>query len=164
VAGLFSVRSLEDQLLDVQERSMVQQGRLVAAALSGAEVDPEHAHALIVRLGGRSESRIRVVGGDGKVVADSAATPLRIEKEPRAPESPLSRESPLYRMGVTLWKPFKSAMEWMRRPAESTASRSESDVTPQTIVSRALEGPRHPEALRVHGRRPRATEDDDPDR
>jgi two-component system sensor histidine kinase ChvG len=51
VAGLFSLRTLERQLLDLQERSMVQQGRLVAAALSA---DPEtlrveHARALLQR-------------------------------------------------------------------------------------------------------------------
>jgi len=142
VAGLFSVRSLELQLLDVQERSMVQQGRLAAAALAaetealGADVTRN----LIQRLGGRSEARIRIMDAHGKLLADSASMPVRREAEERYAESEkLSRESVLYRIGVTLWRPVKSVLESIRRSSDSV-SRSESDVTPRTIVKRALEG------------------------
>ena len=140
VAGLFSVRSLERQLLDVQERSMVQQGRLVAAALGDTEgLRADAARSLIQRLGGRSEARIRIVDAQGRLLADSASMPVRREVEERYPEKTrLSRESVLYRIGVTLWRPVKSVLESMR--SDSSLSRSDSDITPRTLVRRALEG------------------------
>ncbi len=99
VAGLFSLRSFELQLLDLQERSMVQQGRLVAAALSAdpERMNADHARQLLQRLGGRSEARIRIVNRRGIVIADSAArgaappAPAPVEEEEAyaapAPES-----------------------------------------------------------------------------
>ncbi|HEX6086040.1 MAG TPA: ATP-binding protein [Thermoanaerobaculia bacterium] len=135
LAGVFSLRTLERQLLDVQERSMVQQGRLVAAALSGTTLDAASARALIERLGGHSESRIRVVDLREKVLADSASTPVR----PAPPErdeyrsSPSSRQNLLYRMGAAVWR-------WIDDLRTKPSSRSSSDVTPHTVVSRALQG------------------------
>lgn len=142
VAGLFSVRSLELQLLDVQERSMVQQGRLVAAALAEETeaLEGDVTRSLIQRLGGRSEARIRIFDARGKVMADSASMPVRREAEERYAESEkLSRESVLYRIGVTLWRPVKSVVESIRRSSEPV-SRTDSDVTPATVVHRALAG------------------------
>jgi two-component system sensor histidine kinase ChvG len=121
---------------------MVQQGRLVAASLSGAEaVDVAAGRALVERLGGRSESRIRIADASGSIVADSAATPVRQESEDRSAASPVSRESVLYRIGAALWRPIRSADEWLgRSSSRSAAARYESDVTPRTIVFRALDG------------------------
>jgi two-component system sensor histidine kinase ChvG len=140
LAGVFSLRTLERQLLDVQERSMVQQGRLVAAALSSGTLDAASARALIERLGGHSESRIRVVDLREKVLADSAATPVRlpVAVERSGYESsgppPSSRKSLLYRFGAAVWR----WTEPLRRDPPST--RGGSDVTPHTVVRRALEG------------------------
>ena len=144
VAGLFSVRTLELQLLDLQERSMVQQGRLVAAALSEHDgvLDGERAKALVRRLAGRSEARIRVVDRSGKVLADSAsgAAPT-VAAEPYPPErTRLSRTSLLYRVGATLWRPFKKMRDFLRRSSDSAQSSEASEVTPATAVQRALEG------------------------
>jgi two-component system sensor histidine kinase ChvG len=140
VAGLFSVRSLELQLLDVQERSMVQQGRLVAAALAAETeaLNAEVTRSLIQRLRGRSEARIRIYDARGTVLADSASLTVRRDVEETYPES-TQRESVLYRIGVTLWRPVKSVVESFRRSSDSV-SRTDSDVTPGTVVHRALEG------------------------
>ena len=136
LAGVFSLRTLERQLLEVQERSMVQQGRLVAAALSGPSLDAAAARALIERLGGHSESRIRVVDLKEKVLADSAAIPVRRalpEPDEYSPGSTSSRENPLYRFGAAVWR-------WFSGLRTESSSRSGTDLTPRTVVSRALQG------------------------
>jgi two-component system sensor histidine kinase ChvG len=144
VAGLFSVRSLELQLLDLQERSMVQQGRLVASALSedAGGVSPERAKKLVERLAGRSEARIRIVDSSGKLLADSAAAPSpRVDVKPMQPYAGgVSRKSLLYRIGVTLWRPFAVALDLVRRSSETSSSTNSSDSTPRSVIRKALEG------------------------
>jgi two-component system, OmpR family, sensor histidine kinase ChvG len=137
LVGVFSLRVLERQLLEVQERAMVQQGRLVAAALSGRELTADEARGLVERLGGHSESRIRIVDRTQKVLADSAALPVRparapaVDDEYSSSSSPSSRQSPLYRVGATVWR-------WLEPLRRDTSSGS--DVTPRNVVHRALEG------------------------
>ena len=138
VAGLFSLRTVERQLLDLQERSMVQQGRVVAAALSSApSLDPHHAAGLVQRLGGRSESRIRVVDPAARVLADSAirdnAPPPAIEYAPAGGDAS-SRRRILYRTGAWLWHALK-----LGRGA-APPSTSASEPTPRDVVRKALAG------------------------
>ena len=97
-AGFLYLDVYERQLLTAQERAMVQQGRLVAAALSDpsgsggavlgvaddatpavtaaasapAELVRRRAIVLLGRLGGRTEARLRVVDRAGDLLADSA--------------------------------------------------------------------------------------------
>lgn len=104
LAGALSLESYERYLLDLQERSMVQQVRLAAAALGGSEsLDSAVATALLERLGGHVEARLRVVDLDGVVVADSAAFPSRAGGEATELdiEAPLRRQ-PLYRLGMVV--------------------------------------------------------------
>ena len=143
VAGVFSLRTLERQLLDLQERSMVQQGRLVAAALAGSELDAESARSLMLRLDGRLESRIRVVDRTETLLADSASTPVRPgfrveERDP--PQSSSSRTRVLYRIGAALWRPMESAIEAFRKSSEAPRATAISAVTPRTVVRKALAG------------------------
>ncbi|HUP43749.1 MAG TPA: hypothetical protein VM599_11140, partial [Thermoanaerobaculia bacterium] len=64
----------ERQLLAAQERSMAQQGRLLAAALAGAgaPLGTEGAEPILAGLEQRITARLRVWDGDGRVVADSS--------------------------------------------------------------------------------------------
>jgi two-component system, OmpR family, sensor histidine kinase ChvG len=108
-AGLLYLDTYERQLLSAQERSMVQQGRLLAAALSGAEaLDPAEAQRVLVELDRRLEARLRVVDDDGRVIADSAALGPRREEAPAEEEAPAPpaagapAASPLYRVGTAL--------------------------------------------------------------
>jgi two-component system sensor histidine kinase ChvG len=114
-AGFFYLEVYEKELLEAQERAMVQQGRLAAAALSGEDVvDRDASRALLSRLQGRTESRIRIVDGRGRLLADSARlVPPR--EAPRAPSrsrleeyasepEPRTRENPLYRLGAWLYR------------------------------------------------------------
>ena len=144
VAGLFSLRAVEQQLLDLQERSMVQQGRLVAAALS-AEPDLRAADAIgiVQRLKGRSESRIRVVDRTATVIADSAVrgvAPPEIEGGYSASaESKESRDRVLYRAGAWIWRIFNAA-RGLGDARQSAVTRSDDEPTPRDVVRRALEG------------------------
>ncbi len=136
VAGVLSLRTLERQLLDLQERSMVQQGRLVAAALSGRALTAEEARGLVARLAGQSESRIRIVDREAKILADSASMApkaVSVLSDEYSARPPSSRESLLYRFGAAVWRAIKPIV----RPANS---RSDDDVTPRTVVRRALDG------------------------
>lgn len=148
VAGLFSLRSLERQLLDLQERSMVQQGRLVAAALStGPELSADAARGLIQRLAGRSEARIRIVDRDEKVLADSAVTMQAAsggasdlsgesERAELTTASSKSRTSVLYRIGVALYRPLKALRDWRNSGSASAYV----DTTPRGVLMKALGG------------------------
>lgn len=119
---------------------MVQQGRLVAAALAGeAEgLDAVRARSLIERLGGRSESRVRIFDRTEKLLADSAAMAVRVEVDEQYPEAePVSRRRLLYRFGAALWRPVKTIFESVRKSPQSSAP---PDVTPRTAVRKALQG------------------------
>ena len=142
VAGLLSLESLERQMLALQERSMVQQARIAAAALGGTDLDPRSAGELIQRLERRSEARIRVVDREGRVVADSASSrPAAIETEtsPYAAARPEVRERPLYRIGVRLWQLLDGIREMFRAESADVAS-TRNDVTPRDAVAKALAG------------------------
>jgi len=115
-AGFFYLEVYEKELLEAQERAMVQQGRLVAAALAGqGELKAPAAKMLLLRLEGRTGSRLRVVDRRGNLLADSArlvpprpAPPRgvgRYDQSASSTESPPPpRESPLYRIGAWVYR------------------------------------------------------------
>lgn len=88
LASLLYLDSYERQLLDMQEASMIQQARIFASALSGVELRTEAA-VVLKRLGGRVDSRIRVVDAEGRLLADSAGPAPR---EAAAAQGPSSAE------------------------------------------------------------------------
>jgi two-component system sensor histidine kinase ChvG len=61
----------ENQLLASQENSMIQQGRILSAALTGADINAE-SRRILENLALRVDSRIRVVNARGELLADSA--------------------------------------------------------------------------------------------
>ncbi len=119
-AGFFYLDVYEKELLEAQERAMVQQGRLAAAALSKGSgsgqipgIDAEAAVRLLARLQGRTEMRLRVVDLQGRLLADSAQLiPPRpapvIDRRSRYFEnralSPEARQTWLYRLGAWLYR------------------------------------------------------------
>jgi len=72
LASLLYLDTYEEQLLDTQEDSMIQQGRIFASSLEGADLAAEAA-VILERLSGRVDSRIRVIDKDGRLLADSAS-------------------------------------------------------------------------------------------
>jgi two-component system sensor histidine kinase ChvG len=113
VAGLWYLDAYEQHLLEQQERGMVQQARLLAAAL--AEVpdaapapapvaDRPPAQRILDRLEQSSDVRLRVVAHDGRVLADSQRVPGLDGREDTAavsaPEVRRLRRELLYRVGA----------------------------------------------------------------
>jgi len=117
-AALLVLDTYERQLLDAQERSMVQQARLLAAALSGQQsLDPGRAEQVLVQLAQRQEARLRVVDTTSRVVADSSL--LGPRKVPQGLGLAVAgaggpggvdgsvRDEPLYRIGAFLNRVFR---------------------------------------------------------
>lgn len=104
LAGLAAFGLHERQLLEAQERSMVQQGRILAAALeTGGAVDQVAAERLLTALGRRSEARLRVVAADGRLLADSSRQGARRAREAAAEEALAAapgRRSLFYALGA----------------------------------------------------------------
>ncbi|MBQ4378050.1 MAG: HAMP domain-containing histidine kinase [Treponema sp.] len=74
VAIMMALKTYEKQLLELTERSNVQQGRIVAASLSENPLAKENAQNLLSKMNGQFDARIRIIGKDRKLLADSATT------------------------------------------------------------------------------------------
>jgi two-component system sensor histidine kinase ChvG len=108
IAGLFYLGTYAEHLLEAQERGMVQEGRLLAAALAAQDTFDDAAVGRLLRdLNGRVDARLRVIDAHGRVLGDtsaassvttSAGASTRAESE--SPESKAARERWLYRLGA----------------------------------------------------------------
>lgn len=93
VAGLLYLDTYEEHLLDAQERSMVQQGRLLAAALAERDtLDADTVVRVLKPLGQRGDARLRVIDAAGHIVADTSSLGLA-EPEPST-ASPYGASTP----------------------------------------------------------------------
>jgi two-component system, OmpR family, sensor histidine kinase ChvG len=72
VAGVLYLDVYEERLLEAQERGMVQQARVIAAALSGPGEIQSPAAAMLARIGDQGEGRVKVFDHQGQLIADSA--------------------------------------------------------------------------------------------
>jgi hypothetical protein len=109
VTGVFYLDVYETKLLQAQEREMVQQARVLAAVLGGAEgLDAEGLTGTFARLERRGEARLRVFDAGGALIADSdrvqadtsSAVPNLYPVEPVGPLS--TRKRILYRLGARM--------------------------------------------------------------
>jgi len=77
IAGMLSLDTYEKQLLRSLERSLVQQGRVLAAALEGSGPRlRENARQILLHMRQRHDARLRVVDAGGTLLADSASIPV----------------------------------------------------------------------------------------
>jgi two-component system sensor histidine kinase ChvG len=126
----------ERQLLDAQERAMVQQGRVLAAALSerGPAMAAD-AGAILVRLRQQSEARLRVVDREGCILADSSQLGPRREPEPEATgretREPRTRDAPLYQVGAWLYRAYQRLFA----PSAPVAEPESEDLTPSQLLT-----------------------------
>lgn len=108
VAGVSYLQIYEKKLLQTQEQSMVQQGRLLAAALSErGPIDQAVAEPILARLEQRSPSRIRVLDREGWLVCDTSRLGPRREldsDEEGTDNTPDLRSGWLYRVGRSLFR------------------------------------------------------------
>ncbi len=106
-AGVSYLTIYERKLLQAQEASMVQQGRLLAAALSErGELDFTLAEPILARLERQTPSRIRVLDRGGWLLCDTSRLgPQRAEEadEPAIEETG-PRSFVLYRVGSALFR------------------------------------------------------------
>lgn len=112
-AGFLYLDTYEERLLAAQERSMVQQGRILAAALSGrAALDSTEAARVLVELGQRTTSRLRVFDAGGTVIADSSLLGPRRESDEEASDAPTVRANWLYRVGAGVFVLANRLLGW----------------------------------------------------
>jgi two-component system sensor histidine kinase ChvG len=83
VAGFLFLDTYEKQLLKEQEDSMVQQGRILASALSekGA-LFYKYSKEILIRLKRKTDARLRIINRDGLLIADSSSILVPEEKSP----------------------------------------------------------------------------------
>ena len=156
IAGILYLDVYEQELLQTQERGMVQQARLAAAALGGRdEVDGANAAGMLQRLGRRSDSRIRVYAADGRLLADSAraatdGSDSAAERYARAADRDV-RARALYRLGAWLERLRMAAGQALRQAFVGDLQEEAARETVRTIpaeVQEALVG-RYGAATRV---------------
>jgi two-component system, OmpR family, sensor histidine kinase ChvG len=107
VAGILYLDVYEAQLLETQERGMIQQARVLAASLGGRPViEVGEVEALLARMGRESDARLRVFDATGALLADSGRVTGVVEDRAAASEYSKFEEGirarALYRIGVWL--------------------------------------------------------------
>jgi two-component system sensor histidine kinase ChvG len=104
VAGIMYLGVYESRLREAQEAGLVQQARVLAAALGDAPLDGERVSQVFVRLERRSDARFRVYDANGALVADSARQAAGTVSDDRTKylgaEDAGVRRRLLYRLGV----------------------------------------------------------------
>jgi two-component system, OmpR family, sensor histidine kinase ChvG len=149
VAGILYLDVYETQLLQLQERGMIQQGRLIAAALGEREMlTAENASALVLRLGRRGDARIRIFGADGTLLADSARNPDLPPPEAVGDYGGAAggvRRRLLYRLGAWIVQIRRAAGTLARNilvPSRGSPASSEQtkEVSPGPELRAALDG------------------------
>ena len=150
IAGILSLDTYERQLLNSLERSLVQQGRVLAAALGDSGPGLRQMSVILLHsLRQRHEGRLRVVDAHGALLADSASLAggegrqAASAAEPASPQgarevSRAAQETFLYRLAsfpIRLWR------RYLRPPQPPT----ESDEF--YSGARVLDGPEIADAL-----------------
>jgi two-component system, OmpR family, sensor histidine kinase ChvG len=107
IVGVLYLDVYEERLLDLQERAMVQQARVLAAAVGGAPaIDASGARATLQRVGGRNDARLRVFDRRGALIADSLGAaegqPQDAARSRSDLPAPDIRSRSLYRAGAAL--------------------------------------------------------------
>lgn len=149
VGGVLFLDTYEQHLLDAQERTMAQEGRLLAAALEARDrLDGEDARRILIQLDQRQLARLRVVNRAGEVLADSALLGPRREadaEEGTAAPPAATPKSFLYRIGSLPFRLLRSSPVESDQSADSDIS---SDLLTRSEIRSALDG-RYGAATRI---------------
>ncbi|HVS32892.1 MAG TPA: ATP-binding protein [Thermoanaerobaculia bacterium] len=136
VGGILYLGSYETKLLAAQRRALEEQARLLSASLSGYDEPARRASDVLAqreRLQASNEEpvRLRVVGTNGRLVADSLTFSLRT-----APPENRARRNILYRTGATILRPVLG----LSRLTEPPLAEAGSDQLLGREVGAALRG------------------------
>jgi two-component system sensor histidine kinase ChvG len=151
VAGLLFLDTFERRLLADQERTMVEQARLLSAALSERGAPrADHVGGMLERLGGRSEARLRVVDREGRVLGDSsrpaaASTGARASSDAAGSDEPFS-----YWLGALPFRALRSLLGSDQGGLASATDEATGDHLAGSEVRAALAG-RCGAASRIYG-------------
>jgi two-component system sensor histidine kinase ChvG len=151
VGGVLFLDTYESHLLGAQERTMAQEGRLLAAAIEARErLDGEDARRILIQLDQRQLARLRVINAGGEVIADSALLGPRRETEgsvtDTAPLHTATEKSLLYRIGSLPFRLLRSTREDPSTPEDQDLG---SDLLARPEIQSALEG-RYGAATRIN--------------
>jgi two-component system sensor histidine kinase ChvG len=150
VGGVLFLDTYERHLLSAQERTMAQEGRLLAAAIEARDrLDGEDAQRILIQLGQRHQARLRVVDMGGKVAADSALLGPRRDAEVSTGDdattaNPVKR-SFLYRLGSLPFRLLRGSADNQTETADDDVS---SDLLTRPEIQSALDG-RYGAATRI---------------
>lgn len=153
IAATMALKTYEKQLLEQMEKSNVQQARLVSASLNNLPVNEENSKRLLLAMNGKFDSRIRILDGDLKLLADSATLSGSVNEDnniqPASRSSSVSaNDSFVYRL---LSMPVRLYRKYFRPPVQSSkdyyANRSLFDGNE---IHMALEG-RYGASTRISG-------------
>jgi two-component system sensor histidine kinase ChvG len=153
-AGLLYLNTYEKQLLVAQEDAMVQQARLLAAALSGPYgiIDQWAAERTLQQLRRRHQARLRVVDREGFLIADSSR--IGPKREPESADETYTSYNPqnswLYRLGAVPFRLYRKLVKAPQPPLESGDYYSEKERLLGQEVLAALAG-RYGAATRISG-------------
>ncbi len=108
VFGILSLETYELELREQQERSMVQQGRLLAATLGErGPLEAADAERILVNMEQRFEARLRVIDRDLQLLADSSRLGPRRGSPPDPEKAEAEgRQSRIYRLGSWLYSAY----------------------------------------------------------
>jgi two-component system sensor histidine kinase ChvG len=141
IAGVLYLGVYESNLLEMQERGMIEQARAIAAGLGrpGATL-AEDAALVVPRLAEYSDARVRIFDRDGRLVARSVPRAAIAGTTVYQTSSGSLRDRMLYRFGAWLVKLKRRLARWWVPPDEAAAAfeDSESNVPPE--VGTALSG------------------------
>ncbi len=154
IAGLLYLDTYERQLLRSLEHALVQQGRILASALSGENpLQAERARSILLELEQRHEARLRVLDPKGRLLADSSRLGPRSEQpDSEQPEEisqttagsdqdPLPAEQRvLYRIAIYPVQLYRRLFRPPEPPLESAEFYINTNVLMGPEIREALEG------------------------
>jgi two-component system sensor histidine kinase ChvG len=145
ILGILYLDVYEAHLRQAQEDSMVQESRVLAAAIvtdDGEALDSDRIRALLSNLGARTDARLRVYDRSGALVADSARTapPPRQGSVKYGAEPSDTRSRPLYRLGARVANATGAAADTLRYWLQRSKPLAPSDGSPGLEVRAALAG------------------------
>lgn len=162
IAGLLYLDTYEKQLLRSLEHALVQQGRILASALSGQDpLQPDSARRILLELEQRHEARLRVLDPQGRLLADSSRLGPRSDQpvsgqpvdssraaEEVDPDSLPARKRLLYRIAIYPVQLYRRVFRPPQPPLESAEFYLNTDILMGPEIREALAG-RYGAATRI---------------
>ncbi len=139
--GILSLKTYELELREQQERSMVQQGRLLAATLGErGPLQAADAERILINMEQRFEARLRIIDRDLHLLADSSRLGPRRGGVPAAEKAEAEgRQDWIYRLGSSIYRAYL-----FFRPPEPPLQESDLYATAERLdgeeIRAALEG------------------------